>query len=68
MQNANSKFRQLLTSKSAELEALGKRIGSAIDRARPFYEALAQAQNAHRACLSAATQFSRANGKLWSIK
>jgi tetrahydromethanopterin S-methyltransferase subunit G len=62
LEKANAKFRQLLTSTSGQLEVLGKRIGmSNIDRARPFYEALAIAQTAHRACLSAATQFSRAN-------
>jgi len=39
-----------------------RKLGSAIDRARPFYIAKAEADELHKNCLDAAVQFQRANG------
>lgn len=38
-QEARSTFRQVLTESTHQLNALAKKLGSCIDKARPYYDA-----------------------------
>ena len=50
LEEAQSVFRTLLTDSTQQLKATAARIGSAIDKARPYYEALEIAQKAQKEC------------------
>ena len=41
---------------------MAKKLGSCIEKARPYYEALENYQKAQKECQSAATQYQRASG------
>lgn len=43
---------------------MSKKLGSCIERARPYYEALEIAKSAQQECQKAAVQFQRANGDI----
>jgi len=58
---ANTTFRILLNESTRRLKALSKRLGSCIERARPYYEAFEQAKLAQMECQRAAVQYQRAN-------
>jgi hypothetical protein len=53
----------LLSESTRRLKVLSKKLGSCIERARPYYEALEIAKKAQQECQKAAVQFQRANGK-----
>ena len=50
LEEAQSVFRTLLTDSTQQLKATAAKIGSAIDKARPYYEALEIAQKAQKEC------------------
>ena len=50
LEEAQSVFRTLLTDSTQQLKATAARIGSAVDKARPYYEALEVAQKAQKEC------------------
>ncbi|EFA09348.1 SH3 domain-binding protein 5 homolog [Tribolium castaneum] len=58
---ANTTFRMLLNESTRRLKILSKKLGSCIERARPYYEALEIAKKAQQECQKAAVQFQRAN-------
>lgn len=50
LQDARAKFRQLLCDTTLQIDALGKKLGSCVERARPYYEARMKSKevvNAH---------------------
>lgn len=61
-QEANSTFRILLNESTRRLKLLSKKLGSCIEKARPFYEAQEKARMAQIECQAAAVKFQRANG------
>lgn len=62
-QEANSTFRILLNESTRRLKLLSKKLGSCIEKARPFHEAQEKARVAQIECQAAAVKFQRANGK-----
>ncbi|XP_023329966.1 SH3 domain-binding protein 5 homolog isoform X2 [Eurytemora carolleeae] len=62
LDDANTVFRFLLSDSTHHLKALSKKIGSCIEKARPFYEAQFESMNAQAECQKAAVQFQRAAG------
>ncbi len=62
LEDANCLFRTLLTDSTHQLKALSKKLGSCIEKARPYYEAQEVAQKAQKECQSAATHYQRASG------
>lgn len=62
LEDANCLFRTLLSDSTQQLKALSKKLGSCIEKARPYYEALEIAQKAQKECQSAATHYQRASG------
>lgn len=64
-QEANNVFRTTLTESTARLKALAKKLGSCIEKARPYYEALELARSSQLDCQRAAVQYQRANGALF---
>lgn len=67
IQEANSTFRILLNESTRRLKLLSKKLGSCIEKARPFYEAQEKARLAQIECQAAAVKFQRANGKSLTI-
>lgn len=61
LDEANTAFRMLLSESTRRLKALSKRLGSCIERARPYYDALEESKLAQLECQRAAVQFRRAN-------
>lgn len=61
LDEANNTFRLLLNDSTRRLKLLSKNLGSCIERARPYYEALEIAKKAQLECQKAAVQFQRAN-------
>ena len=55
-------FRSLLSDSTHHLKSLSKRLGSCIEKARPYYEALDQMTRAQAECQKAAVQFQRSAG------
>lgn len=53
----------LLNESTRRLKVLSKKLGSCIERARPYYEAYEVAKKAQVDCQKAAVLFQRANGK-----
>ena len=65
-QEANAGFRTLLTKSTQQLNALSKKLGSCIEKARPYYEALEEYKNAQESCQEAAVQYQRTSGQyIW---
>lgn len=62
LDEANLVFRRLLSDSTHHLKALHTRLGSCIEKARPYYEALEQMMRAQAECQQAAVQFQRAAG------
>jgi len=62
LDDANTVFRSLLSDSTHHLKSLSKRIGSCIEKARPYYEALEVMCVAQAECQKAAVQFQRAAG------
>lgn len=48
---------------SRRLKVRARKLGSCIDKARPFYEALNMSKQAQQQCQIAAVKYQRANGK-----
>lgn len=61
-QEATSTFRILLNESTRRLKLLTKKLGSCIEKARPYYEALEKSRFAQIECQKAAVKFQRANG------
>lgn len=59
---ATSTFRILLNESTRRLKLLTKKLGSCIEKARPYYEALEKSRFAQIECQKAAVKFQRANG------
>lgn len=64
IQEANATFRILLNESTRRLKLSGKKLGSSIEKSRPYHEALEKARIAQIECQKAAAKFQRANGKL----
>jgi len=62
LDEANAGFRTLLTKSTQQLKALAKKLGSCIEKARPYYEALEVYKNAQESCQEAAVQYQRTFG------
>lgn len=62
VQEANAAFRTLLNRSTQQLKALAKKLGSCIDKSRPYYDAYEEYKTAQEACQEAAVQFQRAYG------
>jgi len=62
LDDANTVFRSLLSDSTHHLKALSKRIGSHIEKARPYYETLELTVKAQADCQKAAVEFQRAAG------
>ncbi|KDR21122.1 SH3 domain-binding protein 5-like protein, partial [Zootermopsis nevadensis] len=61
LDEANTTFRLLLNESTRRLKLLSKKLGSCIERARPYYDSLEVAKKAQLECQRAAVQFQRAN-------
>lgn len=61
LDNARSKFRQLLCDTTLQVDTLGKKLGSCVERARPYYDARMKAKEALLETQKAAVKFERAN-------
>ncbi|XP_046389665.1 SH3 domain-binding protein 5 homolog [Ischnura elegans] len=61
LDEANTNFRLLLNNSTHRLKLSAKKLGSCIEKARPYYEALEVAKQAQLECQKAAVQFQRAN-------
>lgn len=61
LEEANSTFRILLNESTRRLTLSSKKLGSCIDKARPYYEGLEKAREAQIECQKAAAKFQRAN-------
>lgn len=53
---------------SRRLKVRARKLGSCIDKARPFYEALNVSKQAQQQCQIAAVKYQRANGMLIKLK
>jgi len=62
LDDANTVFRSLLSDSTHHLKSLSKRLGSCIEKARPYYESLDQMTRAQAECQKAAVQFQRSAG------
>lgn len=54
----------LMAEASRRLKVRARKLGSCIDKARPFYEALNMSKQAQQQCQIAAVKYQRANGKI----
>lgn len=63
-QESMKKFHLQLNDTSRRLQALTKKLGTCVDKSRPYYDALAAAAAARAECQKAAVQFQRASGQL----
>ncbi|KAH8252880.1 hypothetical protein KR032_002325 [Drosophila birchii] len=61
LEEANSTFRILLNESTRRLKLSSKKLGSCIEKARPYYESLDKAREAQIECQQAAVKFQRAN-------
>ncbi|XP_022233117.2 SH3 domain-binding protein 5 homolog [Drosophila obscura] len=61
LEEANSTFRILLNESTRRLKLSSKKLGSCIEKARPYHEALDKAREAQIECQRAAVKFQRAN-------
>lgn len=58
----------LMAEASRRLKVRARKLGSCIDKARPFYDALNMSKQAQQQCQIAAVKYQRANGKSNRIK
>lgn len=58
----NNVFSSTFAESTARLKAMGKKLGSCIEKARPYYEAQELARTSQLECQRAAVQYQRANG------
>ncbi|XP_046682881.1 uncharacterized protein LOC124369145 isoform X2 [Homalodisca vitripennis] len=61
LDEARASFRQLLYESSIRIDALGKKLGNCVEKARPYYEARITAKEALQETQMAAVRFERAN-------
>ncbi|XP_045593910.2 LOW QUALITY PROTEIN: SH3 domain-binding protein 5 homolog [Procambarus clarkii] len=61
LEEANNAFRATLTESTAILKNMAKKLGSCIEKARPYYEARELARTSQLDCQRAAVQYQRAN-------
>lgn len=61
LEEAKSTFRILMNESTRRLKLSSKKLGSCIDKARPYYEALEKAKTAQLECQAAAIKYQRAN-------
>ena len=61
LDDARSRFRQLLCDTTMQIDILGKKLGSCVERARPYYDARMKAKEALLETQKAAVKFERAN-------
>ena len=62
LDDANTVFRQLLSDSTHHLKSLSNKLGSCIEKARPYYVTVDQMTRAQAECQKAAVQFQRAAG------
>ncbi|CAG0916633.1 unnamed protein product [Notodromas monacha] len=62
LDEANAKFRRILTESSQQIKSLSKKLGSCVEKARPYYESREAAKKAQLDCQNAALHFQRATG------
>ncbi|KAG8222850.1 hypothetical protein J437_LFUL007558 [Ladona fulva] len=61
LDEARARFRQLLSESTVRIDALAKRLGGCIEKARPYYEARVKAKEALLETQKAAARFERAS-------
>uniref|UniRef100_A0A1Q3FA11 Putative btk-associated sh3-domain binding protein sab n=1 Tax=Culex tarsalis TaxID=7177 RepID=A0A1Q3FA11_CULTA len=61
LEEAKSTFRILMNESTRRLKLSSKKLGSCIDKARPYYEALEKAKVAQLECQAAAIKYQRSN-------
>uniref|UniRef100_A0A8D8RI98 SH3 domain-binding protein 5 homolog n=1 Tax=Cacopsylla melanoneura TaxID=428564 RepID=A0A8D8RI98_9HEMI len=61
LDESNTTFRMLMNESTRRLKILNRKLGSCIERARPYHEALEVAKQAQQECQKAAVKFQRAN-------
>lgn len=54
----------LMAEASRRLKVRARKLGSCIDKARPFYDALNMSKHSQQQCQIAAVKYQRANGKI----
>lgn len=59
---AHQTFRLLLNECTRRLNLLSRKLGSCIEKSRPYYEILKQTKKAQQECQEAAVQYQKANG------
>lgn len=59
-------FSSTFAESTIRLKTMGKKLGSCIEKARPYYEALELARTSQQECQRAAVQYQRANGTVFS--
>lgn len=67
-QDARSHFRQLLSESSQKIDNLAKKLGSCVERARPYYEARIRSKELQSETQKAALRFKRATGSHLAAK
>ncbi|XP_053408536.1 SH3 domain-binding protein 5-like isoform X2 [Mercenaria mercenaria] len=60
IQDARASFRQALTDSTYKLDALAKKLGSCVEKARPYYDARLRSKEVHVETQKAAYMFERA--------
>ncbi|XP_068083689.1 uro-adherence factor A isoform X2 [Anabrus simplex] len=61
LDESRAAFRQLLCESTVRIDALAKKLGTCVERARPYYEARMRAKEALQETQQAAVRFERAN-------
>uniref|UniRef100_A0A2P2IB43 SH3 domain-binding protein 5 homolog n=2 Tax=Hirondellea gigas TaxID=1518452 RepID=A0A2P2IB43_9CRUS len=61
LEEANNSFRHDLSESSSSLQALGRKLGGAVEKGRPYFEAMQHARKLHLDCQRTAVQYHRAN-------
>lgn len=61
LDESNTTFRMLMAEASRRLKVRARKLGSCIDKARPFYDALNMSKQAQQQCQIAAVKYQRAN-------
>ncbi|GLH00054.1 SH3 domain-binding protein 5 homolog [Gryllus bimaculatus] len=61
LDEARAAFRQLLCESTVRIDALARKLGACVERARPYYEARMKAKEALQETQQAAVRFERAN-------
>lgn len=61
LEETNNAFSSTFAESTARLKSMGKKLGSCIEKARPYYEAQELARTSQLECQRAAVQYQRAN-------